>query len=127
MKALYCWRCRMALAMLERHEWPIIQEAMRNATRILQRHRSATDPRTPRPIDSAAGPVTELTDPPTDPVFQAALDAYERITGVRETHFAILAHHIVEQYGPPCHKCGRPLRTPKAQLCGSCMAPRRQS
>lgn len=89
--------------MLEEHEVRLLRKAMR-----------------------AAAPASATDAAAMDAVFQEALDAYERITGVHETVFAALAHHVVGLYGPPCHNCGRPLRTPKAQLCGSCMAPRRE-
>jgi hypothetical protein len=52
---------------------------------------------------------------------QRALESYTQITGVRETRFAALAHHRLALYGPACSNCGKPLRTPRATLCGSCM------
>jgi hypothetical protein len=56
-------------------------------------------------------------------LYEAALAEYERITGYRETNFAAVWHHRLALYGPPCKSCGKPLRTPQAKLCGSCMAP----
>jgi hypothetical protein len=109
MKILYCWRCRTDTPMLEEHELRLVQEGMRNARLMVEESGFATCAEREPPIDSA---------------LQAALDVYESITGIHETNFAALAHHVVDLYGPPCHNCGRPLRTPKAQLCGSCMAPR---
>jgi hypothetical protein len=57
------------------------------------------------------------------------LDRYEQMTGMRETNpdsvMKILTLHRRSRYGPPCHRCGKPLRTPQAKLCGSCMAPRK--
>ena len=102
----------MEVAMLEEAEWRIVQEHMRN--RALEIQELPSEPDT----------VLDEDGFPIDPVFQAALDAYKRITGFHETNFAALAHHFAALYGPPCHKCGRPLRTPQARLCGSCMAPR---
>src|SRR5271156_1867346 len=55
--------------------------------------------------------------------YGAALAEYERITGYRETNFAAVWHHRLALYGPPCTSCGKPLRTPQAKLCGSCMTP----
>jgi hypothetical protein len=55
--------------------------------------------------------------------YGAALAEYERITGYRESNFAAIWHHRLALYGPPCKSCGKPLRTPQAQLCGSCMTP----
>jgi hypothetical protein len=56
---------------------------------------------------------------------RSALEAYAQITGVQETSFAALQHHRLALYGAPCAHCGKPLRTPRASLCGACMYPAR--
>ena len=55
---------------------------------------------------------------------QALLDIYERITGFHETNPNAVGHHRISQHGPPCHACGKPLRTPQARMCGACGVPR---
>jgi hypothetical protein len=55
-------------------------------------------------------------------MFGPVLREYERITGFRETNPNAIYHHVLSMYGPPCAKCGKPLRTPRAKICGACMA-----
>jgi hypothetical protein len=45
---------------------------------------------------------------------------YKELTGFEETNVNALWHHRVELYGPPCHVCGKPLRTPVAKRCVEC-------
>jgi hypothetical protein len=52
-----------------------------------------------------------------------SLAEYERITGFHETNANAIYHHGLSDYGPPCTSCRKPLRTPKAKLCGHCMRP----
>lgn len=45
---------------------------------------------------------------------------YKDLTGFEETNVYALYHHRVELYGPPCHVCGKALRTPVARRCVEC-------
>lgn len=67
----------------------------------------------------------EAHDIPLDAVdsselFRPVCDAYERMTGMKETVANAIMHHRIAQYGPPCNQCGRVLRTPKSSKCLEC-------
>jgi hypothetical protein len=64
-----------------------------------------------------------LKDVPTEKYHRPMLDCYELLTGMKETNPNAVLHHRISLYGPPCKRCGKPLRTPKAKLCGGCMLP----
>jgi len=64
-----------------------------------------------------------LKDVPTGKYFGPMLQRYEQLTGLKETNPNAVWHHRLSLYGPPCKQCNRPLRTPKAKRCGSCMFP----
>ncbi len=48
---------------------------------------------------------------------------YERLTGFKIADPWHIFRHATMGFGPPCSFCGKPLRTAKAKLCGSCMKP----
>jgi hypothetical protein len=95
MKMLWCWRCKTEVPMLEDDEYGTVVRLIGTG--------SAEDIRERR--------------------FAPMLKEYERITGLRETNPNAVFHHQLSLYGPACRSCGKPLRTPRAKLCGSCMAP----
>jgi len=95
MKILWCWRCKSEIPMLDDEEFMHVMSLQGTGTGADLREREF-------------GPV---------------LREYERITGLHETNINAVWHHRASLYGPPCHTCGKPLRTPKSKLCGACMAP----
>ena len=114
MKTLYCWRCRTDVPMLDESEWAVVARELEIAIdRARAFHRSHPAP------DSAAA----IFDRSIEKLFLPALAAYQRITGFREDNHNALFHHRLALYGAPCKECGRPLRSPNARLCGSCMCP----
>jgi hypothetical protein len=52
--------------------------------------------------------------------FNALLGYYNQVTGMQETNPNAVLHHFVDAYGPPCEKCGKPYRTPRAKICAAC-------
>ena len=96
MKFLWCWRCKRDMPMLDADEFKVVL--------------SKFDPNEVRKFGEKRfqGPM---------------LDEYERITGFAETNINALYHHRLSLYGPPCSKCGKPLRSPMAKICASCWEP----
>jgi hypothetical protein len=53
---------------------------------------------------------------------EPALRLYQELTGHAEANPGAIWHHRISIYGPPCHSCGKPLRTPQASFCAACGA-----
>jgi hypothetical protein len=73
--------------------------------------------------EAVAGKRIRIAEVPLRDQFNASLEEYKRITGMEESNPNAVWHHRLSMYGPPCQNCGKPLRTPQAKLCGSCMPP----
>jgi hypothetical protein len=110
MRELWCWRCNRVVPMLDEGEWAEVEELLHAGRRSIKDYRQRYD----LPLAEVA--TAEWSAP--------ALNAYERVTGHRETDPEALRHHRLSLYGPPCENCGKPLRTPKAKMCAACGARR---
>ena len=53
-------------------------------------------------------------------ILQPMLEMYKLLTGFEETNPNAIMHHVVDQYGPLCPRCHKPLRTPEARFCAAC-------
>jgi hypothetical protein len=95
MKMLWCWRCKTEMPMLDEVEFHRVLSFWAKGAGETDRERK----------------------------FGAMLREYERITGLPETGPNAIYHHRLSIYGPPCSKCGKPLRTPRAKLFGTCTHP----
>jgi hypothetical protein len=96
MRMLWCWRCKAEMPMLDDQEFVEFASLYRAGFQSLKERRAT---------------------------MAVMLVRYEAITGYRETNPRAIMHHRLSLYGPPCTHCGKPLRTPRAKLCGSCMLP----
>lgn len=115
---MWCWRCQMEIPMLEPHEVERVFAAQNRGLATL-------DPEAFRKIhgEFAGDPDGLQRRLEFEREYGGMLREYERITGYHETNPMTLYHHQVDLYGPPCESCGKPLRTPEANLCGTCMEP----
>lgn len=106
MKVLWCWRCQTELPMLDEDEYAEVHalygQCMKATKEFREKHYV--------PLDAV--------DPKV--LFKPVCDAYERMTGMKETVANAIMHHRIAHYGPPCKNCGRVLRTPQASKCFEC-------
>ena len=65
----------------------------------------------------------DLKHPSIDDIYRPVREYCEQLTGMKESNQNAIIHHRLALYGPPCKRCGKPLRTPNARVCGSCMCP----
>ena len=109
MQTMWCWRCKTEMPMLDEDEFAMISRLYREAIQSTKQYREEN-----RAILAEAG---------LDDRFRPVREAYARITGMENCPENAIMHHRISQYGPPCRFCQKPLRTPAAKLCGSCMQP----
>ena len=106
MQNLYCWRCNADMPMLDETEFEVVSKLLSEGIVATKEYRERFG--------------LSLAELNLKERFVPALDAYFRITGFRESNPSALWHHRLSLYGPPCPGCGRPFRTPRAQLCAAC-------
>src|SRR6267143_2387722 len=94
----WCWRCRRDVPMLDEAEWQAVAPL----------------------LGSSFDSIRRLGQTQTNVFAYMALAQYKEITGQNATDLNALAHHRAALYGPPCEKCGKPLRTPRANVCAAC-------
>jgi hypothetical protein len=107
-KALYCWRCRTEIPMLDEHEWEEIVPHLTRGLEQIKLHRAARG--------------VSLTEAKDVVYGNGALERYFQLTGFRETNVNALWHHRLSLFGLPCSVCGKPIRTPRATMCAECGA-----
>jgi hypothetical protein len=109
MQMLWCWRCKAEMPMLDEAEFAEVSKLYRDGLFATKEFREKW--------------TIPLEGVPREELFKPMLDRYEQLTGMNETNPNAILHHCLSQYGPPCKRCGKPLRTPRAKLCGACMFP----
>jgi hypothetical protein len=110
MRIMGRWRCQRDMPMLNEDEFARVNDLFRNGVIGDQRYREDTG----ATLDAA---VAQL-----QAGFEPVRREYERITGMVEANHNAIMHHRISIYGPPCHACGKPPRTPRAKLCAACWA-----
>lgn len=106
---LWFWRCKREIPMLNESEFAEISDLRRRCMLATKELRQKTG--------------VPLNGVRLEERFRPVFDRYEKMTGMRETNVNAVMHHRLSMYGPPCKRCGKPLRTPKAKLCAACMFP----
>lgn len=95
----------MEVPMLEEHEWEIMAPLLTNQMESIKAYRA----------EHGADLKTA-----TQKAFKPATDKYFELTGFKETNYAAIWHHRLNNFGPECTKCGHLFRTPKASFCANC-------
>jgi hypothetical protein len=104
---MWCWRCQQDVPMLDETEFERVDSLYRASFRSFQQFRQ----------EQGLSPDARIN---IDDMFEAVRREYEAMTGMADCHENAIMHHRIAIYGPPCHACGKPLRTPQARLCAAC-------
>lgn len=109
MKIMWCWRCKCEMPMLDDEEYAVIYKLYGDcmkATKVFRQEHGLS-----------------LEGMSMEERFSPVVKEYEKITGISGIHHNVIMHHKLSSFGDPCKYCGKPLRTPRAKLCASCMQP----
>jgi hypothetical protein len=108
-RTLWCWRCKADVPMLDEEEYTQVAEVYHQCLLHAKEFRRTEG--------------VPVQDPGIAQRMRPVCLRYEEITGMRENNANAILHHRLSRYGPPCTRCGKPLRTPSAKLCVACMPP----
>jgi hypothetical protein len=106
MKMMWCWRCKMHVPMLDEEEFVVVSNLFSQGMSATKEFREKHN--------------IPLSGVPIEERFRPMREAYKQITGVDEPNYNAIMHHRISIYGPPCGRCGKPLRTPRASFCVAC-------
>lgn len=106
-RTYYSYKLRREVPLLSDQEWKIIGAHFDNYIQAIKTYR-----------ELHGCSLDEARD--RNPQGQAALAAYEALTGVRLDHPEQLYALPLSKYGRPCPSCSRPFRTPRARMCAEC-------
>ena len=102
----YCWRCEKIVPMLDEAEWAQLAPLLSEMTNQIQKYRQNSGASLDQALQRKWG--------------FAVLAKHFELTGAEERNADALWHHRLNDYGPPCGKCGRLLRTKRASFCAEC-------
>jgi hypothetical protein len=111
MKEVYCWKCKAFIPMPEGREYEIYSCVHRECVDAIKGYLRANRVS----VDQVPLDMLEL-------LRQPAYRKYEELTQYRpvENSFDHLFHHNADEYGGPCRRCGKNLRTSLARFCAEC-------
>ena len=106
---MWCWRCKAKMPMLDETEYAVVHRLYMQSIQGVKELRRKTG--------------IALQDPSVHDLYRPVRERYEQITGMQDCHQDAILHHRISLYGPPCERCKKPLRRPRAKMCGACMFP----
>ncbi len=111
MKIRWCWRCQDEMPMLDKEEFGLCRQAMKEGRGLVE---SEIEKRKIKSYEWMG----KL--PSSYERFRYFIEMYHVITGYKEMHPNAIWHHTIDQFGADCPGCKKPLRTELARYCVEC-------
>ena len=106
MKLAWCWRCKAMAPMLDEQEFASIEQAHQAAVQDVKRARV---------LESSL-----LTKADEAAISSTVTARYSALTGSSNADYREILRHRLSRLGPPCARCGKELRSPRAKKCLEC-------
>ena len=111
MKIRWCWRCKMNVPMLDRTELQLCLKARQLGRPFIIKELEK------RKITNRQWLENGLKSYKSQQYF---IEMYRILTRSDETNPNAIWHHIIDEHGPDCPDCGKPLRTNRARYYVAC-------